>query len=435
MNQDSLAPRNHQETLDRMRQGLRLVCASLPHLSELAAAVRLQIEPRVKTAGIFASGRLVLNPDFAASLSLGELTFILAHELLHLALKTHERGLASDPLLVNYAHDYIINDMLMHDLACPVPAGGLYRPDARFQSLESLVKELEQMREHLPRDVWEADALGDCPLGGGGGRATQPGEQSSPPAGDALPSELERQWYPDATPQQQQAQAQRVSAAAAQAQSLGLLLDALAEDNQRSRPGNQPGHAELLAEAVKLNYQPPWEKALQRWLEAVALRTRSFARPSRRGQRQDVVLPGRVREGWTLHIVLDCSGSMAQDLALALGAIAAFCEGVGVETVRLVQCDVEVTRDEWVTPAELARHTLNGLGGTDLTPALAHLAEDPEVEAVLVLTDEDVLWAPRLEKPPPFDLLWVLMRPVPDFQPPYGSVIPLLPASPELVDT
>jgi hypothetical protein len=47
------------------------------------------------------------------------------------------------------------------------------------------------------------------------------------------------------------------------------------------------------------------------------------------------------------------------------------------------------------------------------------------VEAVLILMDEDVLWAPPLQAAPPYDLLYVLMRPVPDFHPPYGSVIPL----------
>jgi hypothetical protein len=41
------------------------------------------------------------------------------------------------------------------------------------------------------------------------------------------------------------------------------------------------------------------------------------------------------------------------------------------------------------------------------------------------LNDEDVMWAPVPTGPVPYDLLWVLMRPVPDFQPPFGSVIPL----------
>ena len=71
--------------------------------------------------------------------------------------------------------------------------------------------------------------------------------------------------------------------------------------------------------------------------------TAAYARPSRRGaDRTDVVLPGRKREGWTLNIVLDTSGSMADEMPRALGAIADFCEAVGVDQVRLVQCDTAV---------------------------------------------------------------------------------------------
>jgi predicted metal-dependent peptidase len=394
-----------QEILTAAQQALRLVRLTLPHLAELTAVVRLGLDERVGTAGVFASGRLLLSPRFAAGLDLGDLTFVLAHELLHLALHTHERGLASDRRLVNVAHDYIINDMLQHDLGRPVPEGGLCRPDARFLSLEKLVAELERYREDLPPAGWQAD--------GGEGRD-----------GDVLTAELEREWFPETSATEQHGRSEQVRAAARRANQLGAFLEAL-EHGEASRPGTEPGRQHQVADAVKLNYQPPWEKALQRWLEAVAVRSRSFARPSRRGQRSDVVLPGRLRSGLALHIVLDCSGSMHQDLSRALGAIAAFCDGAGVDAIHLLQCDVEVTTDEWLTSEELAHYPITGLGGTDLSPAMQKLAEDPEVEAVVVLTDEDVMWAPVPTGPMPFDVLWVLMRPVPDFQPPFGSVIPL----------
>jgi predicted metal-dependent peptidase len=393
------------DTLATLHQAMRLVRLTLPHLSELTGVVRLQLDRRVGTAGVFASGRLLVNPDFMARLDVGEQTFVLAHELLHLALRTHERGQASDPRLVNVAHDYIINDMLAHELGRPVPADGLHRPGARMRSLEQMVAELARDRDNQPAPGWPS----------------VPGEGSE---GDVLPDELERTWFPEADGRQQQEQAERVRQAAAQANRLGALREA-GDRAERSRPGSEPGRQHHVADAVRLNYQPPWEKALQRWIEAAAVRSRSFARPSRRGQRRDVVLPGRQRSGLALHIVLDCSGSMYEDLSRALGAIATFCDGSGVDAIHVVQCDVEVTKDEWLTPDELARYEITGLGGTDLSPALRHLAEDPEVEAVVVLSDEDVLWAPLPPGPLPYDVLWVLMRPVPEFQPPFGSVIPL----------
>jgi predicted metal-dependent peptidase len=115
---------------------------------------------------------------------------------------------------------------------------------------------------------------------------------------------------------------------------------------------------------------------------------------------------------------------MTEILGRALGAIADFCDAVAVEQVRVIQCDAQVTADDLLTPYELARHTLSGYGGSDLTPALDYLTADPQVRAVLVLTDGDIEY-PRAA--PPFDVLWVVtpgmgMSP---FAPPYGKVLRL----------
>ena len=105
-------PPADREILARIEKGLRMLTVPLPHLAGLAAAVRVALDERVPTMGIFASGRLVANPAFTARLNDNELVFVLAHELLHLALRTHDRAKGSGRLEFNYAHDYIINDML-----------------------------------------------------------------------------------------------------------------------------------------------------------------------------------------------------------------------------------------------------------------------------------------------------------------------------------
>ena len=84
--------------LARIEKGLRLVTVPLPHLAGLAAAVQVTLDARVPTMGVFASGRMVANPDFVAKLKDNELQFVLAHELLHLALRTHDRARGADRL-------------------------------------------------------------------------------------------------------------------------------------------------------------------------------------------------------------------------------------------------------------------------------------------------------------------------------------------------
>jgi predicted metal-dependent peptidase len=196
--------------------------------------------------------------------------------------------------------------------------------------------------------------------------------------------------------------------------------------NGRGR-GADPGTSNQLVTALRGLYRTPWEMALQRWLESVAPGERTFVRPSRRGaDRADVVLPGRKREGWILNVVLDTSGSMTDEIPRALGAIADFCDAVAVDQIRLVQCDTAVTSDQFLSPAEVAAHTISGYGGSDLSPALHHLADDPHVQAVVVLTDGDVEYP---EEEMPYDVLWLLPADgSPSFRPPYGAVLTMQPS-------
>jgi hypothetical protein len=399
------------EQHERIKDGLRLVTAAFPHFAGLARAVRISMEDRLPTMGVFESGRLVVNPQFAARLKDNELVFVLAHELFHLALRTHERAVGSDPLRFNYAHDYIINDILRGELGFKeIPAGGLDWPGARLKSAEEILLEMEKNPERLPPrgQVWQA--LG---RGRGSGRAGQPG-----PAGDVFNEGLEKDWFPDEASAEQQAQADAVREAAARALSLGKMMDSL---KGRGR-GSDGGASNQLVTALRGLYRTPWEAALQRWLESVAPSDRTYVRPSRRGaERTDVVLPGRKREGWMLNVVLDTSGSMTDVIPRALGVIADFCEALAVDQVRLVQCDAALTSDRFLSPAEMAEYEIAGGGGSDLSPALRHLADDPRVEAVLVLTDGDIVYP---QEPMPYAVLWLLPGVAgPGFQPPYGAVV------------
>jgi predicted metal-dependent peptidase len=97
--------------------------------------------------GVFASGRLLVNADFVGKLTDQEVVFILAHELYHLALRTHDRSKGTDGKLFNIAHDYIINDILREELGFhAIPAGGLDWPGARTLSAERLIVEMAKKK-------------------------------------------------------------------------------------------------------------------------------------------------------------------------------------------------------------------------------------------------------------------------------------------------
>lgn len=402
-------------TRARIMRGLRLVTAPFPHLAGLAAAVRVEIDSRVPTMGVFASGRMLVNPDFTARLSADDLVFVLAHELLHLALRTHDRARGSAALEFNYAHDYIINDMLRHALGtATIPAGGLDMPGARERSAEEIVLEMRRSANFMNSrtQVWEGRvATVEQVLGAG--RQAPDGAM-----GDALDARRERELFPDDMADQAE-RARAIRDLAARGMVLARAMGAL-----RGR-GDGAGGSRQSVTARRGLHHTPWHVALQTWLEGAAPGERTFTRASRRGgEPSDVVMPGRKRYAWMLNVILDTSASMSDEIPLALGAIADFCDMAGVDEIRVVQCDTVVTSDEVLAPAALAEYEISGYGGSDLTPALAALAEDPRVSAAIVITDGDISYP---AEPVPYAVLWALPKPSATFQPPYGRVVTMQP--------
>lgn len=396
-----------------------MVTVPFPHLTGLVAAARVSIDERVPTVGIFASGRMVANPGFVAKLKDNELVFVLAHEMLHLALRTHDRMRGSDPMQFNYAHDYIINDMLRAELGFQhIPAGGLDMPGARAKSAEEILIDMRKNAAKMPAKtrVFDGESISVRRLfePGQGRKGSQKVDSGN--AGDVLEKSLEKQLFPDETAQQD-AQAEKMRELAERALSLAQAMGAM-----KGVRGVGTGGDTQSVEALRGLYRTPWEVALQRWLESVAPGERTFTRPSRRGEAcTDAVLPGRRREGWMLNVILDTSGSMSHEIPRALGAIAHFCDSVAVDQVRIVQCDTAVTADDSIVPAELAAFQVSGYGGSDLTPAMDHLSADPVVRAAIIITDGDIYHA---QEEPPYSVLWVLPESAGlGFNPPYGRVV------------
>lgn len=400
-------PPAHRETLDRITRGLRAVTVPLPHLAGLAAAVRVGIDETIPTMGVFASGRLVANPQFTAKLSSSELQFVLAHELLHLAWRTHDRAQGSHHLEFNYAHDYIINDTLREVLGMPIPAGGLDMAGARDRSAEEIVLEMRRQAksQQSKSRVWQGQEVTiEVVLANA--------DPSS--AGDVLDAAKEREMFPgDSADQEARTRAIRDLAARglAMAKAIGIM---------RGR-GTGPGGAQQNVRALRGIYRTPWHVAIQRWLEGVSPGERTFTRASRRGaDRDDVVLPGRQRHSTILNVILDTSGSMSNEIPPALGAIADFCEATGIDEIRVVQCDTDVTSDEMLTTTELAEYEIKGYGGSDLTPALTAFAADPRVTSAIVITDGDIIYP---KEPMPYAVLWAVPGEITSFDPPYGRVV------------
>ena len=333
---------------------------------------------------------------------------------------------------------------------------GQDQPPLEKFTLESFVIELERIRDAFPAgnplgrmmpskrqdrpwgtqlgDVWgQLEGDGDDGVAGPGGESRSNANDGASDEGgrgdlsdilgtqpELLTEREESELFPSETALERHAKRERVRSA----KELSLTREVACRELDATH-GVSPGDGDAVVHALEGTWDVPWERALQKWLDDTEPPARSWAKASRRvGDRTDIALPGRQNEGRLLNIVVDTSGSMEDVLPAAFGMIQSFGKTAGVRAVRIIQCDAEVTDDDLVDIDDLASFQVKGFGGSDMSPGLLRLAEDPTVEAAVVLTDGGIDWPQK--DVIPFEVLWCIIGCGPDlswFDPGYGSVI------------
>ncbi|MFE9632553.1 hypothetical protein [Streptomyces sp. NPDC006463] len=357
--------RTPQRPWDR---ALNWFVSSYPLLGGLAAGLKIVADAElarsqgIAIAAVSASaGEIYVNP--LRTFTDGEWRFILAHEMLHAALRHGERRGARDPYLHNVAADYVVNGWLVEMGVGEMPAGLLHDPELRDLSVE-------EVYDRIATDLRRMRRL-----------ATLRGKGLGDILGEPLP-------HPGSCPYTDLDDFYR----------RGLVQGFdLHEAGQR---GLLP--AGLIQEIRALAHPPvPWDAKLARWFDEYVPRpvpVRTYARPARRqASTPDIPRAGRYFPPeevarCTFGVVLDTSGSMnAALLGKALGAIASYAEARDVPAARVVFCDAAPYDAGYLPPTEIAgRVRVRGRGGTVLQPGIDLLqrAEDfPPGAPVLVITD------------------------------------------------
>ena len=307
-----------------------MVTVPLPHLAGLAAAVRVKIDERVPTMGVFASGRLVANPALRR-----------ATQRQRPGLRARARAAASgacapmtgpraaDRLEFNYAHDYIINDILRAALGvASIPAGGLDMPGAREKSAEEIVLEMRRNGNAMSSRTRVWDGAGDDRPDACSGRSRRQAARPAPArAGDVLDDGPRTRDVSRTTPRIRRA----------------------APGDRRARgqgPRPRQGHGgDRGRDARPRQRGRRHPQVVERCAGSIARRGRWPCRPGSKASRPASgpscapraaaptaatwCMPGRKRQSWMLNVVLDTSGSMTDEIPRALGAIADFCDAAG----------------------------------------------------------------------------------------------------------
>lgn len=309
---------------------------------------------------------IYINP--LANLSEHGMKFVIAHEILHVALNHASRRQGRDRLLWNLACDFVINAWLIEMNIGIAPEGIYFDKDLSGKSADEIylliVKE-ERLRKKL--GTLKNKFAGEM---------TKKTEQGC----DMLDDDI--RYFAD------------FEDACKSSLLRGVFL------HEVIGRGDLP--ADLVAEIKALNQPPiPWQVELAKWIsERFPLEEskRTYAKPSRRQSstpdipRPRYIRPDDITNTKTFGVVMDTSASMDKKLlAKCLGAIAAYSSAQEVKMVRIIYCDAQPYDAGYVNVETLSNKIkIRGGGGTVLQPAIDLLERSkdfPDDAPILILTD------------------------------------------------
>ncbi len=410
-----------------------------PFFGVLARAFLLEATLAVPGYRLLPDDRLLFNPLTVLAARPPALAARLAHLALHAALGAHFRRGEREPRRWNVAHDLAIFPLLdAADLSLGTPPN-LPLDLAPGASAEAIYRALAP--EIAPDPMW-ADlsepvdsATPRMPPTQRGGAASGDSSADRGATADTLGQVAPHDVAPHALDSFD---------AAARARELDwkLRLAAALEEEARSGGSTFGELPASLAALLRATIEPPasFSAILQQSIHLLQRTERSYLRPSRRmsalaaasGRWPELVMmPGRrIEHGGRLVAVVDTSASLPLGtIGRFFGAIVAAATAEGIDELRVVQADCEVTRDETSFAADLLFRDVevSGRGGTDFAPALAMLA----AEALRDRSRFTVAYLTDLEgrMPPDFDahlldVVWVVAKRTASL-PPFGRVVEL----------
>jgi len=364
-----------------------------PYLASAAARLPIKIAtgrawcPTMATDGY----HIFINPAFCETLSDADLTFVLAHELMHCVLGHIERGKDRLTQRWNEAVDYATNQML-ETFGLQTPKGGLL--DERFFKLTAediynlLIKEAASKKvsrtpkrlldTHLdPEGVHRLEA--DC---------------------ENL-TEAERQWV-----------------------RLGLL-DGL-EKTLKTRGIHTGRVSEEIAAAR--SERVPWEQLLARFISGIRKDDYRWLPPNRRHLWRGTYLPSVGRPGPEhLVVAIYTSGSMSSSvLEKVLGEIDKLRATTACR-LTILQADSAVTHAGTYEPYDdipLNSFRIYGRGGTSFEPVFEWIStageeEGLRPEALIYLTDG---YGSFPDEEPPYPTVWIYTESGAE-PPPFGQLL------------
>lgn len=379
---------------ERAMRVLRATAWRIPCISIALGEMEVVESTTLPTAGVYLLGkahgykaRVLVNPEWCASLSDPELAFVLVHELVHVLDLHFMRQGNRDSRRWNIAGDKKINwnirAMGQAHGNCLMPPAGLL-----FASDEEASMTVEDIYDRLPVE----DGKGSGPKGPGGDPGDSPGEPGEPRFGQGCGPKLAT----DADAEEWE-------------KGDGERKDAARHWKENQVRANSIGRGTRAGNDFSKLFDLPvcrvkWASLLRRVAQEASLMHRCEDKAYKRRNRRstpEVVLPGWIGYRSKVGILIDTSGSMSDDtLAHAVAETMAVIKACGADAY-LVAADTSVTWEGWLTAdASVAMNMAKardaagkGRGGTDFAPAYEAIAKVPaRFDALVHMTDGQAYW-------------------------------------------
>jgi predicted metal-dependent peptidase len=371
--------------------------------------------------------KMYYNDEFVKTLPEEELTFIVAHEVLHAALghaNPYRQGgrniivvdsMGNRITLWNVACDYVVNYLIQAviDEAAKaskkcfmrMPKQALY--DAKYfgKTVEVVYSELAQESKNWQQvPIPGGSGAGSMPMIPGGKTLVDdhiPGELLKTMVGDAEAKNLEGQWK-------------------------NRLEKEIISAKQR---GDISGAVKCLESLISTEEKVDWRETLNNYVMNMYKSVYQLNPPNKRFFHLNMVMPSVQGEHIDVALAVDTSGSMLSYLPEIYGELQHIFEAFDSYDLTLIEADCNVDAVYNYSFGESFQDNIpkgTGGGGTSFIPAIRWVQENkPDVKVMVYCTDG---WGAFPEVPPDFDVIWVTPKGCLDPEKfPFGDVVVYIP--------
>lgn len=356
-------------TVNKMQKARAKMLIKHPFFATLMMSTP-SVETRDVPTAATDMAKLYYNPDFIESLDEEIVLFVLAHEVMHIALEHGLRLHTRNPMLWNVACDFAINLVLRE---CGFTIWDKCLISDEFKGMSA-----DQIYDKLQKEMDKARKAGKP---GPGERGNQRGD------GGGMVGDL-KQPEGAGDPAEEAKLRRSVQQRVAQAANVARMAGKLNGDLER-----------LVGEI--LDPKVPWKDLLRDYMTRATKDDETWTKRNRRFQ--GVYLPTRYSERMgEIVFIGDTSGSIGpEELDQVAAEIRAVADQVKPERIRAIWADTRVAAEQVFEDGEFFETGLKpaGGGGTDMRVPLEHV-EQFEPQVVVLCTDGYTPW-PDVEPPYP----------------------------------